>query len=160
MTDQPEEDLSKWVQRFIELGGLDQLQKVLSKALGQVQLEVDDEVSAHKKLVDKLLQVIRMFVMTAINPVEKIEQQNQEKKETQEPQPEEKEEKTKKDDKKVSFQEDSYKTPVKNNSSGQIQPKVSNFNVDDVEINQETLFGEDEANVGDEATEGKTNEQA
>lgn len=93
-----------------------------------------------------------MFVMTALNPVEKVPEPEEQKEETKdEPKAEEKPA----EKKQVTFQQDSFKTPVKNNSSGQIQPKVSSFDPQIGDITEETLF--DETAVGDDAKEGTTN---
>jgi hypothetical protein len=52
------------VQRFIENGGLEELQKQLASALETMQKE---ETSSKKKLVDQLLKLIRLLVISAFD---------------------------------------------------------------------------------------------
>lgn len=58
-----------WVKRFLDLRGLQELQRQLSSALSKMESESKDN---EKKLVDQLLQLIRMFVRTATEPEEKV----------------------------------------------------------------------------------------
>lgn len=60
-------DMAAWVKRFLELRGLQELQRQLSAALEKVGSE---KKSNDKKLADQLLQLIKMFVMTAMGPEE------------------------------------------------------------------------------------------
>lgn len=60
-------DMVAWVKRFLELRGLQELQRQLSAALSKVESENKNN---EKKSVDQLLQLIRMFVMTATEPEE------------------------------------------------------------------------------------------
>lgn len=58
-------DMATWVKRFLELRGLQELQRQLSAALLKVESENKND---DKKLADRLLQLIRMFVMAATEP--------------------------------------------------------------------------------------------
>jgi len=59
--------MAAWVKRFLELQGLQELQRQLSAALSKVESENKNN---DKKLADQLLQLIKMFVMTAMEPEE------------------------------------------------------------------------------------------
>ena len=69
-----------WMERFLKMGGFDQLLKLLEKALNATKDFVESEdisgesVSTNKKFLNQMLKIIKIFVNAAIQAFYSAEQ--------------------------------------------------------------------------------------
>ncbi|CDW89068.1 ubiquitin carboxyl-terminal hydrolase family protein [Stylonychia lemnae] len=155
---------SDWIERFLTLGGFHEILNMFEASLKLLQQKPMDLLSKFEKsFLEYMLKLIRIFILSAfsandasvfdiINLVKKSSQIDK----VDETKKEEKQEKLEdKKDQEVEAnngqQEDIYTTPSKKNQ--QNAPEVNTFkqiNIDDIEITEEFLFGNDGTSKNDD----------